>query len=46
MTAGVRNLFDKDPPYVSGWDGNSSGYPGFLYNSEGRFYYVSLTKKL
>lgn len=46
LTLGVRNLFDKEPPYVSGWDGNANGYPGFLYNSEGRFYYLSLTKKL
>ncbi len=46
FTVGVRNLFDKDPPFASGWGGNSNGYPGFLYNAEGRFYYLSLTKKL
>jgi len=45
LTVGIRNLFDKDPPYVSGWDGNANGYPGYLYNSEGQFYYLSLTKK-
>ena len=46
LTLGVRNLFDKDPPFVSGWGGNTNGYPGYLYNSEGRFTYLTLTKKL
>ncbi len=45
LTLGVRNLFDKDPPYSSGFDGNSTGYPSFLYTSEGRFVYVSLSRK-
>jgi iron complex outermembrane receptor protein len=45
FTAGVINLFDKDPPFASGQGGNSVGYPGFTYDSTGRFYYVRLTKK-
>ncbi|MEY2577600.1 MAG: iron complex outerrane recepter protein [Verrucomicrobiota bacterium] len=45
FTAGVINLFDKDPPFASGQGGNSVGYPGFTYDSTGRFYYLRLTKK-
>lgn len=45
LTVGVRNVLDEDPPFVSGWGGNTNGYPGFLYNAEGRFYYTSITKK-
>lgn len=45
VNVGVRNLFDKDPPFASGWGGNSTGYPGFLYSSEGRFVYVSMSRK-
>ncbi|MEY2880782.1 MAG: hypothetical protein RLZZ15_3162 [Verrucomicrobiota bacterium] len=45
LSVGVRNLFDKDPPFSSGSGGNSTGYPGFLYSSEGRFWYVSLSRK-
>ena len=46
LTLGIRNMFDKAPPFVDGWGGNANGYPGYLYNSEGRFVYMSLTKKL
>lgn len=45
LTVGARNLFDKDPPYAAGFGGNSTGYPGFLYSSEGRFVYVSINRK-
>ncbi len=45
VTLGARNLFDKDPPFASGFAGNSTGYPGFLYSAEGRFLYVQLTRK-
>jgi len=45
IAIGARNLFDKDPPFASGFAGNSTGYPGFLYSAEGRFVYVSLTRK-
>jgi iron complex outermembrane receptor protein len=45
FTVGVRNIFDKDPPFASGQGGNSTGYPGFTYDATGRFVYVRLTKK-
>lgn len=45
ISVGARNLFDKDPPFASGFAGNSTGYPGFLYSAEGRFVYVSLTRR-
>jgi iron complex outermembrane receptor protein len=45
ITLGARNVFDKNPPYAAGAGGNSTGYPSFLYSSEGRFVYVSLTRK-
>jgi outer membrane receptor protein involved in Fe transport len=45
ITVGVRNLFDKDPPFSSGSAGNATGYPSFLYSSEGRFVYVSVGRK-
>ncbi len=45
VTVGVINLFDNDPPSAFGQGGNSVGYPGFTYDSTGRFVYVRLTKK-
>jgi outer membrane receptor protein involved in Fe transport len=45
FTVGCNNVFDKDPPFASGQGGNGSGYPGFTYDSTGRFVYVRLTKK-
>jgi hypothetical protein len=45
VTVGARNVFDRDPPFASGNAGNSTGYPSFLYSSEGRFWYVSLSRK-
>ncbi len=45
LTVGVTNLFDKDPPFASGQGGNAVGYPGFTYDSTGRFVYVRLIKK-
>jgi iron complex outermembrane receptor protein len=45
FTVGCNNIFDKDPPFASGQGGNSVGYPGFTYDSTGRFYYLRLTKK-
>jgi outer membrane receptor protein involved in Fe transport len=45
IAIGARNLFDKDPPFASGFAGNSTGYPGFLYSAEGRFVYLSVTRK-
>jgi len=45
ITVGCNNIFDTDPPFSSGQGGNASGYPGFTYDSTGRFVYVRLTKK-
>ncbi|MDQ6621858.1 MAG: TonB-dependent receptor [Verrucomicrobiota bacterium] len=45
FTVGVINLLDKDPPSASGQGGNAVGYPGYTYDSTGRFVYVRLTKK-
>jgi outer membrane receptor protein involved in Fe transport len=38
LRLGVRNLFDKDPPLVSG------GYLGSVYNPYGRYLYVDVKK--
>jgi hypothetical protein len=38
LRLGVRNLFDKDPPLVSG------GYVGAVYNPYGRYLYVDVKK--
>jgi iron complex outermembrane receptor protein len=45
VTLGARNIFDRDPPHSEGFGGNSTGYPSFLYTSEGRFLYISLSRK-
>ncbi|MEO6243808.1 MAG: hypothetical protein ABIQ12_00110, partial [Opitutaceae bacterium] len=45
ITAGVRNLMDWDPPQAHGNGGNTSGYPGGIYTSEGRFIYLSASRK-
>ncbi|MBL9201173.1 MAG: hypothetical protein JNL39_11730, partial [Opitutaceae bacterium] len=45
LTLGARNVADWDPPQAYGNGGNTSGYPGSLYTSEGRFIYFSATKK-
>ena len=45
ISLGVRNLFDWDPPQAYGGGGNTTGYPGALYTSEGRFWYLSATRK-
>ncbi len=45
ITVGCSNLFDTDPPKAFGEGGNAVGYPGFTYDSTGRFVYVRLTKK-
>ncbi len=45
LTLGVINVFDKDPPAAFGEGNNSTGYPGFLYSSVGRFVYGSISKK-
>ena len=45
LNLGVRNLADWDPPQAYGGGGNTSGYPGALYTSEGRFWYLSVNRK-
>jgi len=46
LTVGVNDIFGEDPPHVIGFeDGNSIGYPGFLYDNLGRFIYGKITKK-
>lgn len=38
LRIGARNVFDKDPPLVSG------GYPATVYNPYGRYLYVNVRK--
>ena len=45
LTVGGENLLDRNPPFSSGFGSNAEGYPGFLYDSTGRFLYVQLSKK-
>ena len=45
LSVGAFNVFDRSPP-VSLYGGNNPvNYPGFIYSSEGRMVYVSLSKK-
>ena len=45
ITIGCNDIFGQDPPRAYGFGGNPTNYPGFLYDSTGRFVYVQLTKK-
>jgi outer membrane receptor protein involved in Fe transport len=45
LSLGVRNVTDEKPPLAYGFGGNANGYPGYIYSSEGRFVFVSVTKK-
>jgi outer membrane receptor protein involved in Fe transport len=45
LTIGCNNVFGQDPPKAFGEGGNAVGYPGFTYDSTGRFVYLRLTKK-
>ena len=45
ITVGCNNVFGQDPPKAFGGFGNAVGDPDFIYDSIGRFVYVSLTKK-
>jgi outer membrane receptor for ferrienterochelin and colicin len=45
LTLGIRNIFDWDPPQAYGGGSNTTGYPGFLYTAENRFWYVSVNRK-
>ena len=44
LTLGCNNVLDKAPP-LSPNGNNSVGYPAYLYNSTGRFVYLSMKKK-
>jgi iron complex outermembrane receptor protein len=45
LTLGLRNMFDWDPPQSYGGGRNTTGYPGYIYTSEGRFWYLSVNRK-
>jgi len=47
ITVGVNNIFGEDPPAALGQEavGNATGYPNFVYDNLGRFWYVRLIKK-
>ncbi len=46
ITVGVNDIFGEDPPTAFGFEqGNSTKYPGFLYDNLGRFVYGRITKK-
>jgi iron complex outermembrane recepter protein len=45
ITLGCNNIFGQDPPKAYGFGGNTTKYPGFLYDPTGRFVYLQLTKK-
>jgi outer membrane receptor protein involved in Fe transport len=43
ITLGMNNVFDQDPPFVSGYLEN--GYDEWTANIRGRTWYVALTKR-
>ena len=45
VTVGCDNIFGADPPHAIGLESGGAGFPDFIYDSLGRFVYVSLTKK-
>jgi iron complex outermembrane receptor protein len=45
ITLGCDDIFGQDPPRAFDFQNNANGYPGTIYDSTGRFVYVSLTKK-
>jgi iron complex outermembrane receptor protein len=46
LTVGVNDILGADPPNKRGFEaGNSTGFPGFLYDNLGRFVYGKITKK-
>ena len=44
LTIGIENLFDTDPPAVFADYQTGDGYPGSLYEPDGRRYYLSFKK--
>ena len=45
VTVGCDDIFNEHPPQAYGFGGNSTFYPGFLYDATDRFYYFRITKK-
>ena len=45
LTVGAFNVFDKNPPASSGFGSNAAGYPGYMFDSTGRFAYIQLSRK-
>ena len=45
ISLGCDNIFNVDPPQAYGFGGNSTNYPGFLYDATGRFVYFQIKKK-
>ncbi|TFG61562.1 MAG: TonB-dependent receptor [Gemmatimonadales bacterium] len=45
VTVGVDDIINAPPPQSYGFGGNSTNYPGFLYDATGRFVYFRITKK-
>ena len=43
LTIGMQNVFDSDPPFVAGANGNN--YDNSLATIKGRFWYVQLKKR-
>ncbi len=44
VSFGIENLFDTDPPAAFAYYQNGIGYPGAIYEPDGRRYYLSLKK--
>ena len=45
VTVGCNDVFNETPPKAYGFGGNSTFYPGFLYDATDRFVYFRITKK-
>ncbi len=45
ISVGAINVLDRHPPLSQFFGANAQNYPGFIYTSEDRMLYVSLSKK-
>ncbi len=45
ISVGAINVLDRHPPLSQYYGANPDNYPGFIYTSEDRMLYVSLTKR-
>jgi outer membrane receptor for ferrienterochelin and colicin len=45
VSVGAKNFLDRDPPLSQYFGANPNNYPGHIYTSEGRIWYVSMDKK-